>query len=331
MQIGMIGLGRMGSNMVRRLMRAGHSLVVFDRSSNAVHSLVTEGATGAASLADFVARLSPPRVLCVMVPVGAVDALLDELVPLLQPQDVIIDGGNSLFQDDIARHARLTPRGIRYVDMGTSGGVWGLERGFCLMIGGDEDVVARLDPMFAALSPGGASGGPTSGSTALRGYLHCGPPGAGHFVKMIHNAIEYGLMAAYAEGFNVLKHANAGKSSVEHDAETTPLRHPEHYRYDFDMASIAEVWRHGSVISSWLLDLTAVSFAQNGSLDSFAGRVSDSGEGRWALAAANDVSAPTPVLATALFQRFASRGEADFQNRVLSAMRWGFGGHAEKS
>ena len=331
MQIGMIGLGRMGSNMVRRLMRAGHSLVVFDRSSNAVHTLVTEGATGATSLADFVARLSTPRVLCLMVPVGAVDALLDELVPLLRPQDVVIDGGNSLFQDDIARHARLTPLGIRYVDMGTSGGVWGLERGFCLMIGGDEDVVARLDPMFAALSPGGASGGPTSGSTALRGYLHCGPPGAGHFVKMIHNAIEYGLMAAYAEGFNVLEHANAGKSSVEHDAETTPLRHPEHYRYDFDMASIAEVWRHGSVIGSWLLDLTALAFAQNGSLDSFAGRVSDSGEGRWALAAANDVSAPTPVLATALFQRFASRGEADFQNRVLSAMRWGFGGHAEKS
>jgi len=331
MQIGMIGLGRMGSNMVRRLMRAGHSLVVFDRSSNAVHSLGTEGATGATSLADFVARLSTPRVLCVMVPVGAVDGLLDELVPLLRPQDVIIDGGNSFFQDDIARHARLTPHGIRYVDMGTSGGVWGLERGFCLMIGGDEDVVARLDPMFAALSPGGASGGPTSGSTAVRGYLHCGPPGAGHFVKMIHNAIEYGLMAAYAEGFNVLKHANAGKTSVEHDAETTPLRHPEHYRYDFDMASIAEVWRHGSVISSWLLDLTALAFAQNGSLDSFAGRVSDSGEGRWALAAANDVSAPTPVLATALFQRFASRGEADFQNRVLSAMRWGFGGHAEKS
>jgi 6-phosphogluconate dehydrogenase len=266
-----------------------------------------------------------------MVPVGAVDALLDELVPLLRPQDVVIDGGNSLFQDDIARHARLTPRGIRYVDMGTSGGVWGLERGFCLMIGGDEDVVARLDPMFAALSPGGASSGPTSGTTASRGYLHCGPPGAGHFVKMIHNAIEYGLMAAYAEGFNVLEHANAGKSSVEHDAETTPLRHPEHYRYDFDLASIAEVWRHGSVISSWLLDLTALAFAQNGSLDKFAGRVSDSGEGRWALAAANDVSAPAPVLATALFQRFASRGEADFQNRVLSAMRWGFGGHAEKS
>jgi 6-phosphogluconate dehydrogenase len=336
MQIGMIGLGRMGSNMVRRLMRAGHSLVVFDRSSDAVNALVAEGATGSRSFADLVARLSKPRVLCVMVPVAAVDALLDELVPHLQPQDTVIDGGNSHFQDDIARHARLTARGIRYVDMGTSGGVWGLERGFCLMIGGDQDVVERLDPMFAALSPGGASAastsaGMTSADTAARGYLHCGPPGAGHFVKMIHNAIEYGLMAAYAEGFNILEHANAGKSSVEHDAETTPLRHPEHYRYDFDMASIAEVWRHGSVISSWLLDLTASAFAKKGSLDSFAGRVSDSGEGRWALAAANDVSAPAPVLATALFQRFASRGEADFQNRVLSAMRWGFGGHAEKS
>jgi 6-phosphogluconate dehydrogenase len=331
MQIGMIGLGRMGSNMVRRLMRAGHSLVVFDRSSNAVNALVAEGATGSTSLADLVARLSKPRVLCAMVPVGAVDSLLDELVPHLQPQDTVIDGGNSLFQDDIARHARLTARGIRYVDMGTSGGVWGLERGFCLMIGGDQDVVARLDPMFAALSPGGSSGTSGSGHTASRGYLHCGPPGAGHFVKMIHNAIEYGLMAAYAEGFNILQHANAGKTSVEHDAETTPLRHPEHYRYDFDMASIAEVWRHGSVVSSWLLDLTAMAFAQNGTLDKFAGRVSDSGEGRWALAAANDVSAPAPVLATALFQRFASRGEADFQNRVLSAMRWGFGGHAEKS
>jgi len=224
MQIGMIGLGRMGSNMVRRLMRAGHSLVVFDRSSDAVNALVAEGATGAKSLGDFASKLSTPRVLCAMVPVGVVDALLDELAPLLRPQDVVIDGGNSHFQDDIARHARLTARGIRYVDMGTSGGVWGLERGFCLMIGGDQDVVARLDPMFAALSPGGASGG----NTATRGYLHCGPPGAGHFVKMIHNAIEYGLMAAYAEGFNVLEHANAGKTSVEHDAETTPLRHPEH-------------------------------------------------------------------------------------------------------
>ena len=330
MQIGMIGLGRMGSNMVRRLMRAGHSLVVYDRSSAAVSALASEGAVGATSLADLVTRLSSPRALCAMVPVGAVDALLDELVPLLDRQDIVIDGGNSLFQDDIARHTRLATRGVRYVDMGTSGGVWGLERGFCLMIGGDADVVQRLDPMFAALSPGGSPQGATPGDTASRGYLYCGPTGAGHFVKMIHNAIEYGLMAAYAEGFNILKHANAGKSSVEHDAETTPLRHPEHYQYDFDMASIAEVWRHGSVISSWLLDLTATAFAKSGSLEGFAGRVSDSGEGRWALAAATDISAPAQVLSTALFQRFASRGEDDFQNRVLSAMRWGFGGQAEK-
>jgi 6-phosphogluconate dehydrogenase len=330
MQIGMIGLGRMGSNMVRRLLRAGHSLVVFDRSSAAVNALATEGAGGATAIADFVGRLSPPRVICAMVPVGAVDSLLNEIVPLLSEDDTVIDGGNSLFQDDIARHARLAAHGVRYVDMGTSGGVWGLERGYCLMIGGDRDVVERLDPMFAALSPGGASHASTPHDTAARGYLHCGPSGAGHFVKMIHNAIEYGMMAAYAEGFNILKHANAGKTSVEHDAETTPLRHPEHYQYDFDMAAIAEVWRHGSVISSWLLDLTATAFARSGSLDGFAGRVSDSGEGRWALEAATEISAPAQVLATALFQRFASRGEDDFQNRVLSAMRWGFGGHAEK-
>ena len=331
MQIGMIGLGRMGSNMVRRLLRAGHSLVVFDRSPAAVDALVKEGAVGAASLAELVGSLSTPRVVCAMVPVAAVDALLDELVPLLARQDVVIDGGNSLFQDDIARHDRLAASGVRYVDMGTSGGIWGLERGFCLMIGGETEVVERLDPMFAALSPGGPSGDTKAAGTASRGYLHCGPSGAGHFVKMIHNAIEYGLMAAYAEGFNVLEHANAGKRSVDHDAETTPLRHPEHYQYDFDIAAIAEVWRHGSVISSWLLDLTAAAFAKGGSLDDFAGRVSDSGEGRWALAAATDVGAPAHILATALFQRFASRGEDDFQNRVLSAMRWGFGGHAEKS
>ena len=331
MQIGMIGLGRMGSNMVRRLMRAGHSLVVFDRSSAAVGALASEGAVGAASIADFVARLSSPRVICAMVPVGAVDSLLNEIVPLLSANDTVIDGGNSLFQDDIARHARLAADGVHYVDMGTSGGVWGLERGYCLMIGGDRHVVERLDPMFAALSPGGASQGSSAPhATATRGYLHCGPSGAGHFVKMVHNAIEYGMMAAYAEGFNILKHANAGKASVEHDAETTPLRHPEHYQYDFDMAAIAEVWRHGSVITSWLLDLTATAFEKSGSLDGFAGRVSDSGEGRWALAAATDIGAPAQVLATALFQRFASRGEDDFQNRVLSAMRWGFGGHAEK-
>jgi 6-phosphogluconate dehydrogenase len=330
MQIGMIGLGRMGSNMVRRLLRAGHSLVVFDRSSAAVQALAAEGAVGATSFADFVGRLTPPRAVCAMVPVAAVDSLLDELAPLLQPEDAVIDGGNSLFQDDIARHGRLASRGIRFVDMGTSGGVWGLERGFCLMIGGDPDVVERLDPMFAALSPGGPGSGSTD-STASRGYLYCGPSGAGHFVKMIHNAIEYGLMTAYAEGFNILKHADAGKQSVEHDAETTPLRHPEHYQYDFDIGAIAEVWRHGSVISSWLLDLTATAFVKSGSLEGFAGRVSDSGEGRWALAAATDIGAPAHVLATALFQRFASRGEDDFQNRVLSAMRWGFGGHAEKA
>ena len=331
MQIGMIGLGRMGSNMVRRLLRAGHTLVVFDRSAAAVDALVKEGAVGAASLAELAERLSTPRVVCAMVPVAAVDALLDELVPLLAPQDVVIDGGNSLFQDDIARHHRLAASGVSYVDMGTSGGIWGLERGFCLMIGGETDVVERLDPMFAALSPAGPSGDVKAAGTASRGYLHCGPSGAGHFVKMIHNAIEYGLMAAYAEGFNILEHAKAGKRAVERDAETTPLRHPEHYQYDFNIAEIAEVWRHGSVIGSWLLDLTAAALAKGGSLDDFAGRVSDSGEGRWALAAATDVGAPAPVLATALFQRFASRGEDDFQNRVLSAMRWGFGGHAEKS
>ncbi len=331
MQIGMIGLGRMGSNMVRRLMRAGHSLVVFDRSSAAVSALVTDGAAGATSIADFVARLSSPRVICAMVPVAVVGSLLDELVPQLTAGDTVIDGGNSNFQDDIARHTRLATHGVHYVDMGTSGGVWGLERGYCLMIGGERDVVERLDPMFAALSPGGVSQGSSAPhDTAARGYLHCGPSGAGHFVKMIHNAIEYGMMAAYAEGFNILKHANAGKTSVEHDAETTPLRQPEHYQYDFDMAAIAEVWRHGSVITSWLLDLTATAFEKSGSLEGFAGRVSDSGEGRWALAAATDIGAPAQVLATALFQRFASRGEDDFQNRVLSAMRWGFGGHAEK-
>ena len=330
MQIGMIGLGRMGSNMVRRLLRAGHSLVVFDRSAAAVEALVKEGAAGTDSLAELVASLSTPRVVCAMVPVAVVDALLDELVPLLDGQDVVIDGGNSLFQDDIARHDRLAASGVRYVDMGTSGGIWGLERGFCLMIGGDTDVIERLDPMFAALSPGESPGAGNAAGTASRGYLHCGPSGAGHFVKMIHNAIEYGLMAAYAEGFNVLKHANAGNTSVDHDAETTPLRHPEHYQYDFDVAAIAEVWRHGSVISSWLLDLTATALARGGSLGDFAGRVSDSGEGRWALAAATDVGAPAHVLAAALFQRFASRGEDDFQNRVLSAMRWGFGGHSEK-
>jgi len=334
MQIGMIGLGRMGSNMVRRLMRAGHSLVVFDRSSNAVHSLGTEGATGATSLADFVARLSTPRVLCVMVPVGAVDGLLDELVPLLRPQDVIIDGGNSFFQDDIARHARLTPHGIRYVDMGTSGGVWGLERGFCLMIGGDDDVVARLDPMFAALAPGperSAGEGERVAGTAPQGYLHCGPAGAGHFVKMVHNGIEYGLMAAYAEGLGILRAANIGKQSHAVDAETTPLRDASHYQYDINLGEVAEVWRRGSVVASWLLDLTAAALQEDPSLSRFAGRVSDSGEGRWTIMAAIDEAVPAPVLTAALYARFSSRGEADFQNQLLSAMRFQFGGHVEKS
>jgi 6-phosphogluconate dehydrogenase len=334
MQIGMIGLGRMGSNMVRRLTRAGHKCVVHDRSAEAIGALVGEGAAGAASLEDFVRQLSQPRALVLMVPAGTVDTLLDAIVPLLDRDDVIIDGGNSLYHDDISRHARLAARGVRYVDMGTSGGVWGLERGFCLMIGGDRDVVERLDSVFAALSPGGlARGGAPAGAldTAARGYLHCGPAGAGHFVKMVHNGIEYGLMAAYAEGLNVLQHAGVGSATAEHDAETTPLRHPEHYQYDFNLAAIAEVWRHGSVVSSWLLDLTAAAMAKDPSLKGFAGRVSDSGEGRWTLAAANDEGVPAHVLAAALFERFSSRGEADFQNRVLSAMRLGFGGHVEKA
>jgi 6-phosphogluconate dehydrogenase len=321
----------MGSNMVRRLLRAGHSVTVFDRATTAVGAVAAEGAIAASRTADLVAKLPTPRIVCLMVPVGVVDVLLDELVPLLGAGDIVIDGGNSFFQDDIARHDRLSARGIHYVDMGTSGGVWGLERGYCLMIGGERETIATLEPIFAALSPGGSSGAiADSESTASRGYLHCGPAGAGHFVKMIHNGIEYGLMAAYAEGLNILQHAGAGRQAVEHDAETTPLRHPEHYRYEFDLPAITEVWRHGSVISSWLLDLTAQAFAGNGTLANFAGRVSDSGEGRWALGAATEVGAPAHVLAAALFQRFASRGEDDFQNRVLSAMRWGFGGHAEK-
>ena len=331
MQIGMIGLGRMGSNMVRRLMRAGHSLVVFDRSSAAVGALASEGAVGAASIADFVARLSSPRVICAMVPVGAVDSLLNEIVPLLSANDTVIDGGNSLFQDDIARHARLAADGVHYVDMGTSGGVWGLERGYCLMIGGDRHVVERLDPMFAALSPGGASQGSSAPhATATRGYLHCGPSGAGHFVKMVHNAIEYGMMAAYAEGLKILRHADAGKRARAADAETTPLRHPEHYAYDFDLAEIAELWRRGSVVASWLLDLTAEALAKDPALEGFSGRVSDSGEGRWTLEAAIDEGVPAHVLAAALFERFSSQGEADFQDRVLSAMRFEFGGHRER-
>jgi len=329
MRIGMIGLGRMGSNMVRRLMRAGHSAVVYDRSPDAVAAVASDGATGAASLAELVGALTPPRAVCLMIPAAYVDATVDSLAPLLQKGDVIVDGGNSFYQDDMARHARLAPRGVHYVDMGTSGGVWGLERGYCLMIGGDKGVVSSLDPMFAALAPG-AGAGATGGGTAERGYLHCGPSGAGHFVKMVHNGIEYGLMAAYAEGLNVLRHANAGAARADADAETAPLRHPEHYRFDLDLAAITEVWRHGSVITSWLLDLAAAALAKDPSLTGFGGRVSDSGEGRWTLQAANDEGVPAPVLASALFERFASHGAGEFAAKVLSSMRLGFGGHVEK-
>ena len=334
MELGMIGLGRMGGNMVRRLMRGGHRCVVHDRSPESVALLETEGAAGASDLATFVRKLSQPRTIWIMVPAAAVDGALDELAPLLASDDTIIDGGNSNFQDDQARARRLRERGIHYVDCGVSGGVWGLERGYCLMIGGEAAVVRRLDPLFATLAPGRGDIPPTEGrttdNTADQGYLHCGPAGAGHFVKMVHNAIEYGMMAAYAEGFSVLEHAGAGKTSRAVDAETTPLRHPEHYQYDFDLGAIAELWRRGSVIPSWLLDLCAAALAGDPELGAYSGRVSDSGEGRWTLAAANDLSVPAPILASALFARFASRGEADFQNRMLSALRHQFGGHKEK-
>ena len=336
MQLGMIGLGRMGANMARRLMRAGHPCVVYDRSADAVAAVAKEGATGSASLREFVTKLSAPRVVCLMVPAAVVDASIAELLTLLSEGDTVIDGGNSHYQDSVRRAKHLAASGLHFVDMGTSGGVWGLERGFCLMIGGEATVVKRLDPLFAALSPGAESvphtPGRRPGDSAERGYLHCGPSGAGHFVKMVHNGIEYGLMAAYAEGLNVLKHANIGKAaSAKHDAETAPLRSPEHYQYDFDLPAIAEVWRRGSVVRSWLLDLTAAAFVNDPALANFAGRVSDSGEGRWTLQAANDEGVPAHVLAAALFERFASRGEDDFQNRVLSAMRLGFGGHTERT
>jgi 6-phosphogluconate dehydrogenase len=335
MQLGMIGLGRMGAGMVRRLMRGGHTCVVYDRAAAAVDALAKDGATGSRSLAEFVGKLQKPRALCLMVPAAYVDASIEELVPLLETGDVIIDGGNSYYHDDIARAKRLAAKGLHYVDMGTSGGVWGLERGYCLMIGGEDDVVKRLDPLFATLAPGRGeiprtAGRETLGGTAELGYLHCGPNGAGHFVKMVHNGIEYGLMAAYAEGLNILHKANIGKARHEVDAETTPLRHPEHYQYDFDLAAITELWRRGSVVASWLLDLTAASFVKSRDLGDFAGKVSDSGEGRWTVAAAIDEAVPAHVLTAALLERFASRGEDDFQNRVLSAMRFGFGGHVEK-
>ena len=331
MQVGMIGLGRMGANMVRRLLRGGHECVVHDVSPEAVQALAREGAVGAASLDDLAARLAKPRVVWLMVPAAVVDATLRDLVSRLAGGDVVVDGGNSYYRDDIERAKQLATRGLRYVDCGTSGGVWGVERGYCLMIGGEPEVVQRLDPLFATLAPGAGSIGLTrAAGTAERGYLHCGPHGAGHFVKMVHNGIEYGLMAAYAEGLNILRHANVGKRARAADAETTPLRNPEYYQYDFDLVRIAEVWRHGSVIASWLLDLTAAALASDQTLARFTGRVSDSGEGRWTLDAAIDEAVPAHVLAAALFERFASRGEADFQDRLLSAMRFEFGGHVEK-
>jgi 6-phosphogluconate dehydrogenase len=336
MQLGMIGLGRMGANMVRRLMRAGHECVVYDANPEAVKALEPEGAIGASSLDGFVAKLEPPRPIWMMLPAAFVDATIRSLVPLLARDDILIDGGNSRHHDDIRRARELAESGIRYVDVGTSGGVWGLERGYCQMIGGEDDVVARLDPIFASLAPARESaprtpGREKSGGTAEHGYLHCGPHGAGHFVKMVHNGIEYGIMAAYAEGLNILRHADAGKRAQEHDAETTPLEHPEHYQYDLDLSDVAELWRRGSVIGSWLLDLTAKALLANPDLESFAGRVSDSGEGRWTIQAAIDEGVPAHVLTASLYERFSSRGEADFANRVLSAMRYEFGGHREKN
>ena len=336
MDIGMIGLGRMGSSMVRRLLKAGHHCVVYDLHPETIEALVKEGAVGATSLEDFTHKQKVPRAVWMMVPAAVVDQTLNALVPLLKPDDVGIDGGNSFYHDDIRRNAELKPKGIHYVDVGTSGGVWGKDRGYCLMIGGEEAAVRRLDPVFAALAPGMEMAPRTPGreqvsGTAAHGYLHCGPVGAGHFVKMVHNGIEYGVMAAYAEGLNILHHANAGKQRRTADAETTPLRNPEHYQYDLNVADIAEVWRRGSVIASWLLDLTALALLDSPDLARFQGRVSDSGEGRWTISAAIDESVPTPVLSAALYERFGSRGEADFADKVLSAMRYGFGGHVEKA
>src|SRR5690242_7826369 len=336
MQLGMIGLGRMGGNMVRRLLEKGHKCVVFDRSPLLVGDLVKEGAEGASSLADLVAKLERPRAIWLMVPAAVVDQTIGELSPLLENGDTIIDGGNSYYVDDIERAKGLRSLGIHYVDVGTSGGIWGLERGYCMMIGGDAEIVQHLDPIFAALAPGAGEvprtpGREKLGGTAEQGYLHCGPNGAGHFVKMIHNGIEYGIMAAYAEGIGILKAADAGRSKSEVDAETTPLRDPEHYQYEFNLADISEVWRRGSVIASWLLDLTATALAADAQLTKFGGRVSDSGEGRWTIKAAIDEGVPVPVLTTALYERFSSRGDADYADRLLSAMRFGFGGHLEKS
>jgi 6-phosphogluconate dehydrogenase len=335
MQLGMIGLGRMGANMVRRLIKGGHQCVVFDLSPKAVEELVKEKAVGASSFAEFVKNLQKPRAVWLMVPAAVVDKTIAELLPLLERGDILIDGGNSYYIDDIRRAKELGPKGIHYVDVGTSGGVWGLERGYCMMIGGEAEVVKRLDPIFARLAPGAGDiartpGREKTGGTAEQGYLHCGPNGAGHFVKMVHNGIEYGIMAAYAEGLAVLRAADVGKQTHAVDAETTPLRDPEHYQYDLNLPDITEVWRRGSVIASWLLDLTASALIKDPTLAGFAGRVSDSGEGRWTIRAAIDEAVPAHVLTAALYERFSSRGEADFADRLLSAMRYEFGGHLEK-
>jgi 6-phosphogluconate dehydrogenase len=336
MRLGMIGLGRMGANMVRRLLKGGHQCVVFDRSPQAVSELVRGKAEGSSSLQDLVTKLKTPRAVWLMVPAAAVDQSIADLLPHLEAGDILIDGGNSYYVDDIRRAKELATKGIHYVDVGTSGGVWGLERGYCMMIGGEKDVVRHLDPIFATLAPGKGEISRTPGrekldGTAEQGYLHCGPNGAGHFVKMVHNGIEYGIMAAYAEGLGVLRDANVGKKQDAIDAETTPLRDPAHYQYDLDLRDIAEVWRRGSVIASWLLDLTAGALVKDPALAEFAGRVSDSGEGRWTIKAAVDEAVPVPVLSAALYQRFTSRGEADYQDKLLSAMRYGFGGHLEKA
>ena len=335
MQLGMIGLGRMGANMVQRLMRAGHECVVYDRNPEAVRGLEAHGAFGTTNLDGFIASLDTPRAIWLMVPAAVVDRVIDELAPQLEAGDILIDGGNSYYRDDITRAAQLQARGIHYLDVGTSGGVWGLERGYCLMIGGEPDIVAHLEPLFSTLAPGvgdiprtqGRSGPP---ARAEQGYLHCGPAGAGHFVKMVHNGIEYGLMAAYAEGLNILAHANVGNDGHAEDAETTPLRDPDAFRYDIDLAAVTELWRRGSVVSSWLLDLTAEALQRSPDLAEFSGHVSDSGEGRWTSIAAIECGAPARVLTTALYDRFTSRGESDFADKVLSAMRFGFGGHHEK-
>jgi 6-phosphogluconate dehydrogenase len=336
MQIGMVGLGRMGANMVRRLLKGDHQCVVFDMSAKAVDELVHEKAQGSSSLKDLVTKLAKPRAIWLMVPAAVVEKTISDLLPYIEPEDILIDGGNSHYVDDIQRARELAARHIHYLDVGTSGGVWGLERGYCMMIGGEKEVVKHLDPIFSTLAPGlgdipRTSGREKLGGTAEQGYLHCGPNGAGHFVKMVHNGIEYGLMAAYAEGLGVLRDANIGKQKNVIDAETTPLRDPEHYQYDLDLRDITEVWRRGSVIASWLLDLAAAGLVNDPALSQFTGRVSDSGEGRWTIKAAIDEAVPVPVLSASLYQRFTSRGEADYQDKLLSAMRFGFGGHQEKT